>query len=160
MYFVFFEFNTHYYIILFWSTPPNTPWPPQYKTGSTPLQWFLAQKETIPALASWCLNVLKSSWAMYIKAIVLLLWLTNDFKFLYMHVWIIYFWFCNKQSTSKDSLWLLDLVHSWELQIESRLLGLFIPWSSFPRSFYNSKRWCRWWETFLTQAWWLPVARA
>ena len=30
-----------YYSLLFWSTPPNTPWSPQYKTGSysTDITW-------------------------------------------------------------------------------------------------------------------------
>ena len=37
MYSVFADFITDYYIVLFWSTPPNTPWPPNTKFVPTPL---------------------------------------------------------------------------------------------------------------------------
>ena len=36
----FVDFITDYYIVLFWSTPPNTPWSPNTKLVPTPLHVF------------------------------------------------------------------------------------------------------------------------
>ena len=103
MYFGFVDFITQYYIMMFWSTPPNTLWPPNTKLVPTPLQYNQVRESLHqPNYASSLYHQSKPLSFSLTATRVTTLWLKQPLYIIILIIWIC--WYCFTSFSDVNSL--------------------------------------------------------